>query len=565
MAGRRRGSKVIALASGLLLLLGGCSTTEEGPMPRETVDLLAKNWGHMPGVTAGADGLRVSATGSRIVEQDGGGGQPNPPVNLLGTHLTVGRNFSVSATLDDVTADASLALYDRPPVIADEFRIEPAGIRLTLRGDDLQITVWDGSLQDDVTRPRPVHDEHVTVSDPAAPLTVSRSGGKLEVISKGKTVASVGEGDAFSSGKLWLGLSSEAGSFLVSSLAASGPSGSDLRAVDSAQEAVSPTPGGLQALAAQLRPDFRIGAAVALGPLTADVDYATATLSTFGSVTPENAMKPQFLSPEQGVYSFQEADAVIAIAEKNGMRVHGHTIAFSEALPQWMRKLPAGTAAERSSSAAALLDYVRTVVTHFRGRLESLDVVNEPFDVDQGTELQRNIWYDVFGPGYPAVVSQAVYEADPDVAQFINENGAEAQGARQDALLQLALATNASGGHILGVGLQAHVYDFETDAIDADELTESIQRFSAGGLRVRISENDVTDGDGATAQADQYAAVFAACFRHPNCVGYTTWGVDDRYDWYIDDDGRLQQGHDYLFDDGEPTAAYDAIRRVLGQ
>jgi endo-1,4-beta-xylanase len=44
--------------------------------------------------------------------------------------------------------------------------------------------------------------------------------------------------------------------------------------------------------------------------------------------------------------------------------------------------------------------------------------------------------------------------------------------------------------------------------------------------------------------------VFAACFRHPNCVGYTTWGVDDRYDWWIDDDG-------------EPTAPYDAIRRVL--
>jgi endo-1,4-beta-xylanase len=274
-------------------------------------------------------------------------------------------------------------------------------------------------------------------------------------------------------------------------------------------------------------------------------------------------MKPQFLSPEQGVYSFQEADAVIAVAEKNGMTVHGHTIAFSEAMPQWMRDLPAGTAAERSSSAAALLDYVRTVVTHFRGRLDSLDVVNEPLDVDQGTALQRNIWYEVFGPGYPAIVSQAVYAADPDVAQFINENGAEAPGARQDALLQLALDTNAAGGHISGVGLQAHVYDFETDAIDADELAETIERFGAAGLRVRISENDVTDGDGATAQAEQYAAVFAACFRHPNCVGYTTWGVDDRYDWYIDDDGTLQQGHDYLFDDGEPTAPYDSIRRVL--
>jgi endo-1,4-beta-xylanase len=94
-------------------------------------------------------------------------------------------------------------------------------------------------------------------------------------------------------------------------------------------------------------------------------------------------------------------------------------------------------------------------------------------------------------------------------------------------------------------------------------LTRSFERFRESGLRVRISENDVTDDDGPSAQADQYAAVLAACFQHPNCVSYTTWGVDDRYDWWIDDDGSLQQGHDLLFDDGEPTAAYDAMRRVL--
>ena len=32
------------------------------------------------------------------------------------------------------------------------------------------------------------------------------------------------------------------------------------------------------------------------------------------------------------------------------------------------------------------------------------------------------------------------------------------------------------------------------------------------------------------------------------------WGVDDRYDWYVDGNGSLRQGHDLLFDGGEPTA-----------
>jgi endo-1,4-beta-xylanase len=162
------------------------------------------------------------------------------------------------------------------------------------------------------------------------------------------------------------------------------------------------------------------------------------------------------------------------------------------------------------------------------------------------------------------VVSQAVYDADPDVRQYINENGADVPGYRQDALLKLALDTNASGGHIYGVGLQAHVYDLETDAISADDLSRALTRFGKAGMHVRISENDVTDDQGTTAQAKQYAAVLATCLRSPACISYTTWGVDDRYNWWIHDDGTLQQGHDFLFNEGTPTPAYEAMRRALG-
>jgi endo-1,4-beta-xylanase len=91
----------------------------------------------------------------------------------------------------------------------------------------------------------------------------------------------------------------------------------------------------------------------------------------------------------------------------------------------------------------------------------------------------------------------------------------------RDAPLELTLDTDAAGGHIYGVGLQAHVYHFDTDVIEADGLTQSFERFGASGLCVRISENDVTDDDGASAQADQYAAVLEACFQNPNCVSST--------------------------------------------
>ena len=404
----------------------------------------------------------------------------------------------------------------------------------------------------------------MTVADPQAALSVRRSGDTLEVASAGDTLSSVPLGGAFESGEIWLGLSSADGSFRVSSLTATAPKGTSLAIAGPAVAQAEPSPDGLQALAARTRPDFTIGAAVALGPLASDSDYARNLVGNFGALTPENAMKPQSLSPRQGVYTFEEADAIIAIAESKGMAVHGHTIAFTEAMPLWMRELPSSNEQERRASAEALLDYVTTVVTHFKGRLDSLDVVNEPFDVEQGTSLQQNIWYRVFGPDYPAVVSQAVFGADPDVLQFINENGADVPGLRQDALLKLALDTNALGGHIYGVGLQAHVYDLETDVISADDLADTLTAFGEAGLRVRISENDVTDDRGTAAQAEQFATVLATCLRSSVCVSYTTWGVDDRYDWWIDDDDTLQQGHDLLFNDGKPTPAYDAMRQVLG-
>ncbi|GLY19698.1 beta-xylanase [Kineosporia sp. NBRC 101677] len=545
-----------------MLAVAGC--TSHAPEPKETVvDLLQQDWQHVSGVAADGNGLRITATGRTIVDRDSGGRQPNPPLNLAGTHLVTEGDFTLEALFSDVTADASWAVYDSPPVIADEFRIEPAGLRLTLDGDDLGVMVFDGSPEQDVSDPEPVYDEHVTLPDPQAAISVRRAGDTLEIASDGKTLASVPFGEVYESGELWLGLSSDDGSFRVSSLTATAAEGASLSTAGPAVAQAEPSAQGLQALADQARPDFRIGSAVALGPLASDEDYAREFVGNFGAITPENAMKPQFLSPQQGVYTFDEADAILAMVESKGLTVHGHTIAFTEAMPAWMQELPTGSEEDRRASADALLDYVTTVVGHFKGRIASLDVVNEPFDLDQGTSLQENIWYQTFGPDYPAIVSQAVYDADPDVRQFINENGADVPGERQDALLELALQANEMGGHIYGVGLQSHVYDLETDAISAEDLTDTLDLFEDAGLHVRISENDVTDDQGTDVQAEQYATVLATCLRSSTCVSYTTWGVDDRYDWWIDDDGALQQGHDLLFDEGHPTPAHEAMRRAL--
>ena len=527
-----------------------------------SVNMLTQDWRYMPGVTQHDRSIDVQPTGLAIVKQDGSGGQPNPPVNEYGTHLSISGNFEVTANITHNLGTASLQLYDTLPVIADEFRIEPASLRLTESGDQLVVQVIDGSPQTSVQAPTLAYQQTFTVPD-GGQLAIKRQDDTIDILSGDQMVTSLPWGGIFNSGELWFGLDSSTGGYEVSSLQVQGLGGNQFRVVNTTQQDIAKQPGGLQALANMRRPGFKVGAAVALGPLVADKTYAGQVLSNFGSVTLENAMKPQFLSPKQGVYTFQEADALVALAHKNNMTVHGHTLAFSEAEPAWMRNLPTATAADRTSTSAILLDYVSHVVQHFKGQLDSLDVINEPLDTDQGTSLQQNIWYKAMGPSYMAQVSKLVHAIDPGVKQYVNENGAEAAGDRQNALLQLLQSSNAQGGFIYGVGLQAHVYDMSTDAIDGDSLNDTINRFGAAGFKVRISENDVTDDNGTRAQASQYAAVFKTCFQNPNCISYTTWGVNDRYDWFVDDDGSLQQGYDFLFNDSRATSAYTALQQQL--
>ena len=101
-ATRPRALPFLSLVTVGLLVLAGCSSTDS-PAERDTViDVLEQDWQHVPGIASEGSGLRVTATARSIVEQDGGGGQPDPPVNLAGTHLEATGDFSLTASFTDV-------------------------------------------------------------------------------------------------------------------------------------------------------------------------------------------------------------------------------------------------------------------------------------------------------------------------------------------------------------------------------------------------------------------------------------------------------------------------------
>src|SRR5476651_1156270 len=64
-----------------------------------------QDWSHFAGATQNDNSVHIDPLGRAIVNQDGSGGQPNPPVNVRGPHLTVKGNFEIDATFANIPAN----------------------------------------------------------------------------------------------------------------------------------------------------------------------------------------------------------------------------------------------------------------------------------------------------------------------------------------------------------------------------------------------------------------------------------------------------------------------------
>jgi endo-1,4-beta-xylanase len=532
------------------------------------VDLLKMGWLYVPGVSQTSQGLRVSYIGRAIVRQDGSPGQDNPAVNLYGVHLAGSGDVTIHADLRDIKGTAILRLYSDAPVVQDEFRREPSSLEVALGAGTATVRRWQAYAGGSIYQQAPVETHTASIaSNPSPTVAIQRQGSRLTVKVDNQTIYST-NATALLDHAIWFGPSANhsGDSWTLAHLSADLSPG--VTTVDTAQApAVNKVPDGLQTLAQHARPGFIVGAAAALGPLVVDDAYSQRALGgNFGQLTTENVLKWQFIHPQQTVYDFHEADAFVAIAQKNHLAVHGHTLVFGEANPAWVQQLPIATAADKVHVRDVMTDHITQTVGHFKDRIASWDVVNEPLadDVSTTTDgFRQHIWYRALGMNYIATAFAAAHQADPHAKLFINEYGLEADGDRWNTFLQLMTQLKSQGVPIDGVGFQAHVYE-AADAIDPAVLRNHIRQLAAIGLVSRISEMDVYNDDGTDRQAQQYAGVFGACMAEQSCVSWSTWGVTDRYDLSLDDHSVLQYGSDFLWDAAaQPTPALAAIKKVV--
>jgi endo-1,4-beta-xylanase len=308
---------------------------------------------------------------------------------------------------------------------------------------------------------------------------------------------------------------------------------------------------------------FPVGAAIE--PWQLDGREGALLAWHYSGVVAENAMKATRLQPEEGRFSFSDADGIVAFAERHGMRMRGHTLLWHEETPGWVWRAGDGSAAHPALVLERLRTHISTVVGRYRGRVHSWDVVNEVVDPSGPGCLRDTAWLRVIGPAYLDAAFHAAHAADPGARLLLNDYET-ADPARRECVLRLATSLRARGVPLHGIGHQMHV---RLDGPSPEAVDATLAAVAALGLDNEITELDMTLGPASTRglealllekQARRYAELFRVFARRPDVKAVTFWGVSDAHTWLNMKRAKSDPDRPLLFDAAQrPKPAYHAV------
>lgn len=288
------------------------------------------------------------------------------------------------------------------------------------------------------------------------------------------------------------------------------------------------------------------GTAVAANHL-GEAQYASTLDAQFDSVTPENEMKWDAVESTRNSFNFSSADQIVSRAQSKGMKVRGHTLVWHSQLPGWVGGL--GTADLRT----AMNNHITQVMTHYKGKIHSWDVVNEAFQDGSSGARRSSPFQDKLGNGFIEEAFRTARTVDANAKLCYNDYNTDGQNAKSNAVYDMVKDFKQRGVPIDCVGFQSH---FNSNSPVPSDFQANLQRFAALGVDVQITELDI-EGSGS-AQAASYTKVVNACQAVSRCTGITVWGVTDKYSW-------RSSGTPLLFDGNyNKKPAYDAVLAALG-
>jgi endo-1,4-beta-xylanase len=262
------------------------------------------------------------------------------------------------------------------------------------------------------------------------------------------------------------------------------------------------------------------------------------------------------------------------------MFIHGHTLIWHSQLAPWMSEIKDG-----SEMKAFMKNHINTVVSRYKGRINSWDVVNEALNED-GT-LRKSIFLNTLGESYLIDAFKLAATADPKVDLYYNDYNL-CEPAKRTGAVKLIKTLQENGAKIDGIGMQGH---WKLDKPSLEEIEKSIVTYSNLGIKVAITEFDINvlqnpwDIVGADVNqkaaasekmnpypnnlpdsiqvklAERYEAIFKIFLKHKDKISRVTlWGAHDGQSWLNDWPIEGRSNYPLPFDRNlEPKKAYFSI------
>jgi endo-1,4-beta-xylanase len=307
---------------------------------------------------------------------------------------------------------------------------------------------------------------------------------------------------------------------------------------------------------------FTVG--VAVSPRALQGPEADLIKKHFNSLTAENAMKMGPSHPEENRYFFDDGDKIAAFAKENKMKLRGHTLCWHNQTPKWLFVDAEGKNVTKEILLKRLKDHITAVVSRYKGTIYAWDVVNEVIDDAPDKFYRESLWYTICGEEYIAKAFEYAHEADPSALLFYNDYNTESPTKRENIYKMVKKLIDAKVP-IHGVGLQGHWSVYEPNEA---EIKASIEKFAALGLKVQITELDVSiyplehsrrqrrpdEPDQFTPELEQkQIAQYKMAFRvfrekKSALTGITFWNVSDKNTWLDNFPVSGRKNYPLLFD-----------------
>ena len=321
-----------------------------------------------------------------------------------------------------------------------------------------------------------------------------------------------------------------------------------------------------------------VGSATRGASLTGIPAYAAVVDREFDLIVSGVEMQWKAVAPTPERTVFNRVDAIAAWAEAHNKKFRGHALVWYQELPPWFAALP-----NRDAAVSAIQGHVRTMCSHFAGRMYCWDVVNEA--LSRTPTMGRPLWDSplsrLVGPDFVDIAFHAARETDPHALLCYNDYAIELdntqQRAKQQFMLRYIQDMRSRGVPIDVVGIQSHLRLEDMRDFDEKNFAAFLNALAGLGVKIMLTELDVADRGAPSdpvARDEQVAAAYKryldVALANRAVIALITWGFVDTDSWVTRGDLPVFRRNDgqaprpLPFDGNyKPKPAYEAIAAAL--